>query len=221
MAAGQYVLVAVTDTGTGMSAATIEHAFEPFFTTKDVGKGTGLGLSQVYGFVRQSSGHIKIYSEVGEGISIRIYLPRHLDAAEPVRRAGAQSAPPNTPRAQGVECVLVIEDDEDLRMHAIETLGELGYHVLGAADGAAALMVLDEHPQVYLLFTDVVIPGTNGRQLAEAVARKRPGLKVLFTTRYTRNAIVHHGRLDAGIQHITKPYSYHDLAVKVRQTLDE
>ena len=219
VAAGQYILIAVTDTGIGMDAATIERAFEPFFTTKEVGKGTGLGLSQVYGFVRQSSGHIRIYSEPGQGTTVRIYLPRLFGAAEkkPVAAAASRVAP----TAMGAECILVVEDDEALRSHATEILLELGYRVLAATNAESALQVLDAHPEIVLLFTDVVMPGElNGRQLAELAVARRPEIKVLFTTGYTRNAIIHHGRLDPGIHLITKPYSFEDLALQVRLLLD-
>jgi PAS domain S-box-containing protein len=217
--AGQYVQIAVTDTGVGMDKATLERAFDPFFTTKDVGKGTGLGLSQVYGFVRQSDGHVKVYSELGEGTTVKIYLPRHLgtddhaDVADPSRDAV---------RAIGTESVLVVEDDEALRAYIIETLSELGYRVLSASTGAAALELLDRGDPVDLLFTDVVIPGgINGRQLADEAVRRRAGLKVLFTTGYTRNAIVHHGRLDPGVHLISKPFSFNELGAKVRAVLDD
>ena len=216
VAPGQYVLMAVTDTGTGMDQSTLSKVFEPFFTTKAIGKGTGLGLSQVYGFVRQSAGHVKIYSELGVGTTVKLYLPRHFgpSAGEPV------STEIRSPRAIVGECVLVVEDDDALRAHAIEILVELGYRVLEAASANVALQAFKADPRVDLLFTDVVMPGTNGRQLADEALRIQPRLKVLFTTGYTRNAIVHHGRLDAGIQLITKPYSFHELAMKVRATLD-
>lgn len=218
---GQYVLLTVSDTGTGMSPATLSRAYEPFFTTKEVGKGTGLGLSQVYGFVRQSSGHIQIYSEIGEGTTVRLYLPRHLGGTTPTRRAPQAAATPGIPRAIGVECVLLVEDNEALRTHAIEILRELGYRVLEASCGSEALEILDRDLKVDLLFTDIVMPGgMNGRQLADEAARRRPGLKVLFTTGYTRNEIVHNGRLDAGIHLITKPYSFPELAFKIRERMD-
>ena len=216
---GQYVMVAVGDTGTGMDKTTIERAFEPFFTTKEVGKGTGLGLSQVYGFVRQSAGHIKLYSEPGEGTTVKIYLPRyagpesHRERAEQSRRAEG---------AIGAECVLVVEDDEPLRAYTVEMLRELGYGVLEARNGPAALEMLENNPSIDLLFTDIVMPGgMNGRQLADEAQRRRPGLKVLFTTGYTRNAIVHHGRLDPGVEMIGKPFSFEDLGVKIRALLDK
>jgi PAS domain S-box-containing protein len=217
VAHGQYVLIAVTDMGLGMDRATLEKAFEPFFTTKDVGKGTGLGLSQVYGFVRQSAGHVKIYSEVGEGTTVKIYLPRYIgdqDAARPDDTHG------EAVRATGTETILVVEDDDALRAYTSEILRELGYFVVEAASGAAAL---ESHAKqrVDLLFTDVVMPGgINGRQLSDEAQRRRPGLKVLFTTGYTRNAIVHHGRLDPGIHLIGKPFSFQQLAARVRARLD-
>jgi len=215
---GQYVMIAVTDTGTGMDPTTIERAFEPFFTTKEVGKGTGLGLSQVYGFVRQSAGHVRIYSELREGTTLKIYLPRHFgDAA----RSDSAEQQREIARADGAECILVVEDDDALRSYTTEILGELGYTVLTARDGADALGTLMGTEQIDLLFTDIVMPGgMNGRQLADAALARRPGLKVLFTTGYTRNAIVHHGRLDPGVQMIGKPFSVNELAAKEREVLD-
>jgi nitrogen-specific signal transduction histidine kinase/CheY-like chemotaxis protein len=214
---GQYVRIAVTDTGTGMDRSTLDKAFEPFFTTKGVGSGTGLGLSQVYGFVRQSSGHVRIYSEVGEGTSIKVYLPRHYGTAE-----GAKTDPvSDTARAIVTECILVVEDDEALRTYASEILRELGYSVLEAATGAAALEIIDRNHAIDLLFSDVVMPGgMNGRQLADEAVGRRPGLKVLFMTGYTRNAIVHHGRLDPNVYLISKPFSFRELEAKVRALLD-
>jgi PAS domain S-box-containing protein len=215
---GQYVMVAVADTGLGMEKATIEKAFEPFFTTKEVGKGTGLGLSQVYGFIRQSAGHVKIYSEVGEGTTVKIYLPRHRGESDAVK---GEDGPSDSPRAIGNEKVLVVEDDDALRAYTTESLRELGYRVLEAANGAAALEILSDDSDIDLLFTDVVMPGgVNGRQLADDASRRRPTLKVLFTTGYTRNAIVHHGRLDPGIHLISKPFSFQELATRIRARLD-
>jgi PAS domain S-box-containing protein len=215
---GQYVMIAVTDTGSGMDKATLERVFEPFFTTKGVGKGTGLGLSQVYGFVRQSSGHIRIYSEVGEGTTVKIYLPRmsgqDLQPEEPQRNAGDLGA-------IGTETILVVEDDDALRAYTTESLRDFGYQVLEAADGPSALRILERSDGVDLLFTDVVMPGgLNGRQLANEALRLVPGLKVLFTTGYTRNAIVHHGRLDSDVNLIGKPFSLQQLGRKVREVLD-
>jgi len=213
---GQYVMIAVADTGTGMDMPTRERAFDPFFTTKEVGKGTGLGLSQVYGFARQSAGHVKIYSEVGEGATVKIYLPRRTgDLAEK-----AVSQAPDVSQSIGSETILLVEDDEALRSYGIQILGELGYRVLEAESGAAALAVLDGDQQIDLLLTDVVMPGgVNGQQLADQAARRRPGLKVLFMTGYAPNAIVSHGRLDAQAPLIGKPFSFDELAAKVRETL--
>jgi CheY-like chemotaxis protein len=200
-----------------MDRDTVEKAFEPFFTTKDIGKGTGLGLSQVYGFVRQSAGHVKIYSELGEGTTVKIYLPRHLGAKD----AAQADLVPEAARAIGTESILLVEDDDDLRTYATDILRELGYRVLAAANGADALRILNANHDIDLLLSDVVMPGgINGRQLADEAIRRRPALKVLFTTGYTRNAIVHHGRLDPGTHLIGKPFSFQELAAKVRARLD-
>jgi CheY-like chemotaxis protein len=215
---GQYVMIAVADTGSGMDRETQARAFEPFFTTKEVGKGTGLGLSQVYGFVRQSSGHVTVYSEIGEGTTVKIYLPRYLGKEVLAEKPGSS---PDTAMAIGAESILVVEDDAALRAYTIELLRELGYRVLEAPNAAAALAVFEREDDIDLLFTDVVMPGgVNGRQLADEAVSRRPGLKVLFTTGYTRNAIVHHGRLDAGVQMISKPFSFDELAAKIRSLLD-
>ena len=215
---GQYVMLSVSDTGTGMDGETVSRAFEPFFTTKPVGQGTGLGLSQVYGFVRQSGGHIKIYSEVGMGTTIRIYLPRlitgHGDDGD---ETSALSAPSGANR----EKVLVVEDHEDVRAQSVESLRELGYLVLEAADARSGLRLLEQQQgDINLLFTDVVLPGgISGAQLAAQATARWPALRVLFTTGYARNAIVHHGRLDAGVHLLTKPFSFDELASKVRDVL--
>ena len=215
---GQYVAICVSDTGTGMDDATLNQAFEPFFTTKAVGKGTGLGLSQVYGFVKQSGGHVKIYSEIGEGTTVKVYLPRHTGEGEAVDDHEAD----HLPKGGSQESVLVVEDDDDVRTYSAETLRELGYRVLEAHDGPSALRLLERQPHVDLLFTDVVLPGgMTGAQVAAQARDLRPDLKVLFTTGYARNAIIHHGRLDKGVQLITKPFSYSELAAKVRDVLDE
>jgi signal transduction histidine kinase len=215
---GQYVMIAVADTGLGMDRITLERAFDPFFTTKEVGKGTGLGLSQVYGFVRQTGGHVKIYSELGEGTVVKIYLRRHAGAEESTE---GLNQPNDALRAIGAETILVVEDDEAVRDYTAEILRELGYGVLEARDGRSALQIL-ERRDVDLLFTDIVMPGgMNGRELADEAARRRPGLRVLFTTGYTRNAIVHHGRLDAGVNMIGKPFSFGELSAKVRKLLDK
>ncbi len=215
---GQYVMIAVADNGVGMDQAVLERVFEPFFTTKSIGKGTGLGLSQVYGFVRQSAGHVRIYSEVGEGTTVKIYLPRHLgeeeQADEVVRISG-------TTGAIGAETILVVEDDDALRIYAVEVLNDLGYGVLAAANAHLALELIDKRNDINLLFTDIVMPGgMNGRQLADEAKRRRPGLKVLFTTGYTRNAVVHEGRLDPGVALIGKPFTFEELGKRIRDMLD-
>jgi len=221
MTPGQYVLVAVSDTGTGMTRDVVERAFEPFFTTKPTGSGTGLGLSMVYGFVKQSRGHIKIYSEPGEGTSIKIYLPRLTNEDEVA--PWFPSEPPRSVEAEKrrPEQILLVEDDEQVNRFSSEVLRDEGYHVISTHEGASGLRLLDANPDIRLLFTDVVLPGgMNGRQLADEARRRRPDLKVLFTTGYTRNAIIHHGRLDADVELLTKPFTSEALAKKVRQLLD-
>ncbi len=210
---GQYVMIAVSDSGSGMTPEVTAKAFEPFFTTKDVGKGSGLGLSQVYGFIKQSEGHAKIYSEPGDGTTVKLYLPRLAGAASGERVAAGA---PALPAGREDRRILVVEDDEDVRTHAVTMLKELGYTVLEAADAESALRLFDAHPDVRLLFTDVGLPGgRNGRELADALRRRNPELAVLFTTGYARNAIVHHGRLDPGVDLITKPFTFAALANKV------
>ena len=214
---GQYVLMSISDTGHGMDASTIARAFEPFYTTKEVGKGSGLGLSMVYGFIKQSSGHINIYSEPGHGTTVKLYLPRAPDGAHAEIEEAETSAPPD-----GNERILVVEDDDLVREFVSELLGSLGYRTIGARGGADALQILKSEPDIDLLFTDVVMPGgMNGRQLADKSREIRPDLRVLFTSGYTENAIVHHGRLDRGVLLLSKPYRRRDLALKVRQALDE
>jgi PAS domain S-box-containing protein len=214
---GEFVMIAITDTGTGMDMTTRARAFDPFFTTKEVGKGTGLGLSQVYGFARQSAGHVKIYSEIGEGTTVKIYLPRSVsDRKNPIVGEANKLS-----RSTGAETILVVEDDDELRKYASGVLQELGYHVMSAGSGAAALETLNGSQQIDLLLTDVVMPGgMNGRQLADKAVGHRPGLRVLYMTGYTRNAIIHQGRLDRGINMISKPFSFEELASKVRHVLD-
>jgi PAS domain S-box-containing protein len=214
---GQYVMLAVTDNGSGMPPSVLAKAFDPFFTTKDIGQGTGLGLSQVYGFVKQSRGHVKIYSEVGEGTTVKLYLPR-VHAEQDV----AETVPP-TVIAGGSkdEYILVVEDDADVRRYSSETLSELGYKILEADSGIAALKLIEADPSIQVLFTDVGLPGgMNGRQLADEARKRRPDLKVLFTSGYARNAIVHDGRLDAGVELLTKPFTQAALAAKLRDILD-
>jgi signal transduction histidine kinase/CheY-like chemotaxis protein len=216
---GQYVVIAISDTGIGMTKEVMAQAFEPFFTTKDVGHGTGLGLSQVYGFVKQSGGHVKIYSEVGQGTTVKIYLPRLMGAAT---EADVGPVQPEIPVSRRGMKVLVVEDDDDVRAHSTGILSELGFTVIEAGNGPAALDLLEKHGDVNLLFTDVGLPGgMNGRQLAEEVRRRRPELKVLFTTGYAKNAIVHDGRLDPGVQLVTKPFTFQSLAAKVTELLDQ
>lgn len=211
---GQYVLLAVTDTGSGMSADVIERVFDPFFTTKPEGRGTGLGMSMVYGFVKQSGGHIKIYSEIGSGTSVKIYLPRSLDAEE---------LPPNLSYDDltgGTETILLVEDDEDVRVTAAHLLNDLGYTVLQARDADRALAVIESGVRIDLLFTDVVMPGkVTSREMADRARQLIPQLPVLFTSGYTRNSIVHGGRLDPGVQLLSKPYTQEQLALKIREVL--
>lgn len=219
--AGQYMAIAVTDSGSGMSPQIVERAFEPFFTTKEPGRGTGLGLSQVYGFVKQSGGHVKIYSELGQGTTVRLYLPRYLGPADEVEEPLAAAAAVSSYRGNS-ETILVVDDDEAVRAHSVEIITELGYTVLPAADGKRALELLEANPALQLLFTDVGLPGgMNGRQLADEARRRRPDLKVLFTTGYARNAIVHDGRLDPGIHLLTKPFTYSALAAMLRDLLQQ
>ncbi len=214
---GQYVMIAVTDTGVGMNDEVIAKAFDPFFTTKGVGKGTGLGLSQVYGFVKQTGGHVKIYSEVGLGTTVKVYLPRFVgnsNEESDVQHADA------VPLGETYEVVLVVEDEEAVRQFSVDALTELGYRVLEADGAASALRLLETHPEIALLFTDIVMPEVNGAKLAEEVRRRWPGVKILFTTGYTRNAVVHNGVLDAGVDLIGKPYTLEALATKIREVLE-
>jgi PAS domain S-box-containing protein len=219
LSSGQYVSISVSDTGHGMTPEVVERVFEPFFTTKEVGKGTGLGLSMVYGFAKQSGGNVKIYSEPGQGTTVRLYLPRLPGQASPDED---EASPAPQPERARQETILVCEDDPDVRAFSAEVLRELGYTVREAVDGPSALRLLERQDErVDLLFTDVVLPaGMTGSVLAELARRARPGIKVLFTTGYARNAIVHHGRLDPGVELITKPFSYADLAGRIRDLLD-
>ncbi|HKS63562.1 MAG TPA: response regulator [Xanthobacteraceae bacterium] len=215
---GQYVMVSVSDTGSGMSHEVLSRVFEPFFTTKDVGHGTGLGLSQVYGFVKQSGGNVKIYSEVGQGTTVKIYLPRLYSEDASATLPDIEEAPPKSSAGQ---TILVVEDEDDVRAYSTSILRELGYRVIEASTGAAGLQLLRDRPEIALLFTDVGLPGgMNGRQLADAARKLRPELKVLFTTGYARNAIVHDGRLDPGVVLLPKPFTYAALAAKLADLLD-
>jgi PAS domain S-box-containing protein len=213
---GQYVMICVSDTGHGMPRDILNRAFEPFFTTKEPGQGTGLGLSQVYGFVKQSGGHIKLYSEEGQGTTVKIYLPRLAKgyAEEQEERTGLGG------EGERDETILVVEDDEDLRAYICEVLRELKYRVFSAASPMAALALLEQKGRVDLLLTDIVMPGMNGRDLAKAAEALRPDLPVLYMTGYSRNAVVHHGRLDKGVDLLQKPVSQADLAARVRDLLD-
>jgi signal transduction histidine kinase/ActR/RegA family two-component response regulator len=213
---GQYVMIAVTDAGCGMSREVIDRALEPFFTTKPVGKGTGLGLSQVYGFVKQSGGHLKIYSEPDQGTTVKVYLPRLFAAEVPVEPPRPLAAAPSGDRRK----VLLVEDDERVRAFAEEALRDLGYEVVAAESAAEALAQAARTPDVDLLLTDVVMPDINGRELAEQVLKLKPGLPVLYMTGFTRNAVVHNGTLDPGVNFMAKPFTVDQLAAKVREALD-
>ena len=214
--AGQYVLIAVSDTGPGMTPDVLERAFEPFFTTKPAGKGTGLGLSMIHGFIKQSGGHVKIYSELDQGTTVKLYLPRERAAAQ------EDEKPTLSEVRGGTERVLVVEDDPDVRIATVALVQSLGYRTLDAANADAALALLDSGAQVDLLFTDVVMPGTiNTRDFARRAQALCPGLRVLFTSGYTANAIVHHGRLDKGVMLLSKPFRREVLAAKLRQVLDQ
>ncbi|HEY1382898.1 MAG TPA: PAS domain S-box protein [Dongiaceae bacterium] len=214
---GDYVMMAVTDTGSGMSAEVLAHVFEPFFTTKDVGKGTGLGLSMIYGFAKQSGGHAKIYSEVGHGTTVRLYLPRLASTVA----VASPAAPAPTGGKGGGETILVVEDNPDVRRLVLRQLRDLGYTVIEAANGPQALKILEDGAAIDLLFTDVVMPGgMTGRQLAEAAKSRRPNLKTLFTSGYTEDSILRLGKLDPGVRLLSKPYRKHELATRVREAFD-
>lgn len=215
LAPGQYVMIAVTDTGAGMSPEVIAKAFEPFFTTKPANKGTGLGLSQVFGFVKQSGGHVNIYSEPGEGTTIKIYLPRFFGPEEPASPTGRGKS-----AAKVTETILVVEDDARVRAATTDVMRELGYTVIQAAGGPEALEKLAATPGIALLFTDIVMPVMNGRKLAEEALARQPGLKVVFTTGFTRNAVVHNGVLDHDVHFLAKPFTIEQLAAKLRDVLD-
>ena len=212
---GQYVMLAVTDTGEGMSDEVRTRVFEPFFTTKSNGKGTGLGLSMVYGFVKQSHGHIQIYSEPGNGTTVKIYLPRSRQAED----AAVVVAEPDRAVSQG-RTILVVEDEDAVREAAMAVLGELGYRRLEASDAMSALAIVETDAPIDLVFTDVVMPGTlRTREFAQRIKTLRPNLPILFTSGYTDNAIIHQGRLDEGVNLISKPYAKADLARRIAQLL--
>jgi len=213
---GRYVQLAVSDTGAGMDAKTLSHVFEPFFTTKEAGKGTGLGLSMVYGVVKQSGGHVTVYSEPGLGTTFKIYLPRVEEAPETNRRPPARTVP-----ARGAETVLVVEDEEVIRRLICRALEAQGYTALSAPGAREALLLLEKHAgEIHLLITDVVMPGASGKELARSAAALRPSTKVLFISGYTDNVIVHHGVLDAGTAFLQKPFTPRSLVEKVREVLD-
>jgi PAS domain S-box-containing protein len=213
--AGNYVMIAVSDTGSGISPALLERVFEPFFTTKEVGRGTGLGLSMVFGFVKQSGGHVKIYSEEGHGTSVKIYLPRATGLQQTTAEALVSADIEG-----GNETVLVVEDDTLVRRYVMTQIESLGYTTLEASNASDALRFIDEVPAIDLLFTDVIMPGImNGRQLVDEALKRRPGLKTLYTSGYTENAIVHHGRLDSGVLLLAKPYRKSELARMIRLAL--
>jgi CheY-like chemotaxis protein len=210
---GRYAMIAVSDTGTGIPAAMLDKVFNPFFTSKGPGKGTGLGLSMVYGFVKQSAGHVMIYSEEGHGTTIKMYLPPATGtapAAEPVPAPAVEG---------GHETILVVEDDKLVRDYVLAQLHSLGYVTLDAANATEALALVHSGRSFDLLFTDVIMPGINGRQLADEMLKVRPGLRVLFTSGYTENAIIHHGRLDEGVLLLAKPYRKSDMAIMIRKAL--
>jgi CheY-like chemotaxis protein len=218
---GQYVLLSVTDTGTGMPPDVLNRAFEPFFTTKPEGQGSGLGLSMVHGFVKQSGGHIRIYSELGHGTTVKVYLPRLIEAGQAAAvPAPGPTAPPPGPQGGRNETVLVVEDNDGVREYVASVLKDLGYNVIEAADAVEALRLFSSSPPIDLLFTDVVLPGMNGRELAGRIRQLRADQRILFTTGYTRNAIIHQGRLDTDVEFLGKPFTQQDLARKVRELLD-
>jgi len=214
---GQYVCVAVTDTGTGMDADVVERAFDPFFTTKAIGQGTGLGLSMIYGFARQSGGYAKIYSEVGSGTTIKLYLPRH-DGE--VQKEPAPTGLTQEHIANDGEVVVVIDDEPVVRGLIVEVLAELGYRALEAEDGPSGLALLESAPRVDLLVTDIGLPGLNGRQVADAARERKPDLKVLFMTGYAENAAVANGFLEQGMSMITKPFAMESLATRIRTIIE-
>ena len=217
---GQYVMVAVSDSGTGMTPEQVEKAFEPFYSTKGPGKGSGLGLSQVFGFIKQSNGHVKIYSELGAGTTIRMYLPRYVEDEPEISLLQVSAPRLDLPRARDEDDILVVEDDEDVLVCSVEALESLGYQVLGVRNAMAALSALESHPQVRLLFTDVELPDRNGQDLAVEVLQRRPDIAVLYATGYAANAVLHRHVLVRGARALTKPFTLSELAKAVREVLD-
>jgi two-component system cell cycle sensor histidine kinase/response regulator CckA len=214
---GRYVMLAVSDTGVGMDAETRAHIFEPFFTTKVMGRGTGLGLSMAYGIVKQSGGFLEVYSELGHGTTFKIYLPR---VEEPAEALSGKSVP--APTLRGSETILLVEDNRQVRELAASVLSSCGYRVLVADSAAAVVSLCEQHGgPIHLLLTDVVMPGSGGREIAKQITVRRPGIKVLYMSGYTTNAIVHHGVLDPGTSFLQKPFTPAVLAGKVREVLDQ
>ena len=209
--------VAVSDTGTGMTAEVLKNVFEPFFTTKEVGKGSGLGLSMVYGFSKQSGGHLSVYSEVDHGTTVQLYLPRSLDK----KTTNAKSKADAPKVTKGTESILVVEDDESLRVIPVSILRDCGYQVFEAADGVEAINHLKDEVRFDLLFTDIVLPGgMNGVDIAKEAEQFQPGIKTLFATGYAENAVIQNGKLEAGVNLINKPYSRASLLEIIRHILD-
>jgi two-component system cell cycle sensor histidine kinase/response regulator CckA len=214
---GRHVMLAVSDTGHGMNEEVKAHLFEPFYTTKEIGRGTGLGLATIYGAVKQSDGSIEVYSEPGEGTAFKIYLP----AIEEIPQHLEIEKPTSYSMPKGEETILLVEDERIVRELAAKMMKRLNYNVLNASNGNEALEIAQNYSGIIsLLITDVVMPGMNGRQLAERLLQIRPSIKVLFTSGYTENAIAHHGIIEKGLSFIGKPYSARDLSQKIRQMLD-
>lgn len=219
--AGPYVVIAVADTGMGMTSDVLNKVFEPFFTTKPDGQGTGLGLSQVYGFVRQAGGHVKLYSEPSMGTTAKIYFPKASKFSESDHRADEPTQLGHALPARWHETILVVEDDDDVRNYTVSSLRELGYAVLEAGDAASALEIVERQAEIQLLFTDLGLPGPmDGKGLAERIHAIRPTIKILITTAYAGAALIHDGRLDEGVQLLSKPFSFVGLANRIRELLD-